>query len=157
LDFHTYENQKTPALPGAAFTNNRIMISEQFAHEIERKPAAESICRWHGPTNPPCFSSECGWLTGCFTETGRSEIPLMGPNGLKAQLGVQGYDDPEQGARSFRNKVRDWLLQVLRGWPGCPARLESRPAGDYLIISYAKAINESAPGSGKHYPRSTPR
>lgn len=145
VDLWFEHDLNTPSLPGEVFTNNRIILSEQFANEIERNPPPIDMQMARAWCDKPAVLFLGIWLAyRCFTETGVSEIPLMGPRGLISQLGVQGYEDPEQGARSFRNKVKAWLLEIWAGWPECPARLESRPDGDYLIISHAKAINESA-------------
>ena len=138
---------ESATLPDEAFANNRLMLSEQFANEIERNPPPIELQMARAWSDKPAVLFFGMWLAyRCFTETDSTEIPLMGPRGLKEQLGVQGYDDPKQGARSFRNKVKGWLLEIIRAWPECPARIKTTDHGDYLTITHAKAINPSQKG-----------
>jgi hypothetical protein len=141
---HDLESQ---TLPGDDFANNRIELSEKFAQEIERNPPPIDLQMARAWSDKPAVLFFGMWLAyRCFTETGTTDIPLMGARGLKAQMGVQGYDDPKRGAIDFRKRVKGWLLDVIDGWPECPARIESRATGDYLTIAHAKAINQQTKG-----------
>lgn len=120
---------------GEDFKNNRVVLSEAFAAELERvrPPVLLDMVRHFTDQPGPLFFGL--WLTWrCANAKGGEEIPLMGPEGVKAQCGVQGYDDPEQGARSFRNKLRGWLVKILDAWEDCPARLKTTERGDILVI-----------------------
>jgi hypothetical protein len=141
VDLWFTRDLETPPLPGDDFVNNRIVLSEAFAKEIEQNPPPVSIEMVKAWMDTPAVLF-LGLLLSyrCFTAKGEVRIPLMGQRGLKAQCGVQGYDNA-RGARNFRGKVTHWLDILRTTWPDCPAHIETTPQGDVLVLSPAKAIN----------------
>ena len=75
------------------------------------------------------------WLTWrCYQARGAERIPLFGPSGLAAQLGVQEYSRE----RKFRERIRDWLKLVSVFWPECPAAVSAD--GRFLELKHGTAI-----------------
>jgi hypothetical protein len=72
------------------------------------------------------------WLTWrCFQAKDTQRIPLFGPLGLAAQLGVQNY----VRERKFRERVRGWLELVRICWPECPAVVAKN--GSFVLVEPA--------------------
>lgn len=132
------------SLPGEDFKNNRVVLSEAFATDLEvHHPPVEmeAVKLW---ANKPGQLYFYLWLVyRCFVARGCSRIALMGPGSLKQQCGVEGYNSIPQGRFDFRAKVKRWLAEIKRVWPDCPAELEFRTSGDALIVRPKKnAIRE---------------
>lgn len=133
-------------LPGEEFRNNRVVLSEAFATDLETNHPPielEAVKLW---SNKPGQLYFYLWLVyRCYVAVGSSRITLMGPGSVKQQCGAEGYNDPRQGKFDFRSKMKKWLADVKLVWPDCPAELDFQASGDFLIIQSKKtAINEKS-------------
>lgn len=146
IDLWFTRDLETESLPGDDFKNNRITLSEAFAQDLEKHHPPieiEAVSAW---ADKPAQLYFYLWLVyRCYVARGRAEISLTGQGSVKEQCGVQGYDDPENGARNFRKKVHKWLAAVKIAWPECPVDLvtDDPQRSDYLVIKHrALAIHE---------------
>ena len=83
----------TPPLPGDDFKNNRLVLSEPFARDIERyHPPIElaAVAEWSDAPGQLYFYLWLVWR--CYVATKQTSIPIFGPGGVKEQCGAQGYD-----------------------------------------------------------------
>lgn len=147
IDLWFSRDLDTGTLPGDDFANNRIVLSESFAADLERHhPPIElsAVAAW---SDKPAQLYFYLWLVfRCYMAKERSVIPLMGKSSVYEQCGVEGYTDPERGPRNFRMKVKKWLDGVKVAWPDCPVRLIISSQGDALVIErQVKAIHQRKP------------
>jgi hypothetical protein len=149
IDLWFTRDLDTAPLPGDDFKNNRIVLSESFADDLQRHhPPLElnALAAW---SDKPAQLYFYLWLVfRCYLARGRSEIALMGSGSVYDQCGVEGYGDPKRGPRNFRMKVKHWLQGVKGAWPECPVRLvtDDPRRGDYLVVEHkALAIQPSKP------------
>ena len=137
IDLWFTRDLESDTLPGEEFKNNRIVMSEAFAHDLElHHPPIEleAVKAW---ADKPAQLFFYLWLVyRCYVARGRAEIPLMGQGSVKEQCGMQGYDEAQRGPRNLRMKVKKWLAGVKLAWPECPVSLvtDDHKRGDYLII-----------------------
>lgn len=133
------------SLPGNDFRNNRVVLSEAFASDLElHHPPIEleAVKLW---ANKPAQLYFYLWLVyRCYVATDCSKIALMGPGSLKEQCGAEGYN-AAQGRFDFRAKVKKWLADVKLVWPECPAELEIQAHRDYIIIFPKKNVIHEHP------------
>ena len=137
IDLWFTRDLESDTLPGDDFKNNRVILSEAFALDLERHHPPielEAVKAW---ADKPAQLFFYLWLVyRCYVARSRAEIPLIGQGSVKEQCGVQGYDTPEDGPRNLRKKVKKWLAGVKLAWPECPVSLVTNAAqrGDYLVI-----------------------
>jgi hypothetical protein len=135
MDLWFTHDLDTPALPGDGFKNNRIVLSESFARDIERyHPPIElsAVAEWSDAPGQLYFYLWLVWR--CYVATKQTFIPLFGSSGVKEQCGAQGYKEHWK----FRQMVKRWLGGVKAAWPQCPAALSLD--GEYLVIEHGAAI-----------------
>jgi hypothetical protein len=108
-----------PAIP--VLHENCITVSEAFYREIDahRIPVEREVVA--ALAHAPGVLDFYIWLVwkSWAMHGAPARIRLVGPGGLKDQLGVADY--PLE--RTFRLTLRRWLRQVRALWPECPARL----------------------------------
>lgn len=150
IDLWFTRDLDTPTLPGEEFRNNRIVLSEAFAADLElHLPPIDlnAIAAWSDKPTVAYVYMWLGWR--CYTARGRVEIPLMGPGGVKEQCGFDGYEGP-RGTRRFRQKIIEILNEIKLAWPASPVQVivdEGHNGEDYLLIERrALAIREAAQG-----------
>ena len=133
------------SLPGDDFRNNRVVLSETFASDLELNHPPielEAVKLW---ANKPWQLYFYLWLVyRCYVAKGRSKIALMGPGSLKEQCGAEGYK-AAQGKFDFRAKIKKGLADVKLVWPECPVELELQPDRDYIIIFPKKNVIHEHP------------
>jgi hypothetical protein len=115
--------------------DNSVTLSPEFWHELKEHPIPvdAEVVRMLA-RNPGCLDLYT-WLTWRCHQAKRAErIPLFGPFGLAAQLGVQSYTRE----RKFRERIRSWLKLVRIYWPECPATTSSN--GAFLEVNHASAV-----------------
>jgi hypothetical protein len=115
--------------------DNSVTLSPEFWHELKEHPIPvdAEVVRMLA-RNPGCLDLYT-WLTWRCHQAKRAErIPLFGPFGLAAQLGVQSYTRE----RKFRERIRSWLKLVRIYWPECPATPSSN--GAFLEVNHASAV-----------------
>jgi len=130
----------TPSFPAEDFKNNRIVLSEAFARDIERyHPPIElsAVAEWSDAPGQLYFYLWLVWR--CYVATQQTAIPLFVSGGVKEQCGAQGYNEHWK----FRQVVKKWLNGVKAAWPECPAALSKD--GDYLVIEHGAAIHQRSP------------
>jgi hypothetical protein len=140
MDLWFTRELNTPPLPGDDFNNNRIVLSESFAHDIERyHPPIElsAVAEWSDAPGQLYFYLWLVWR--CYVATKQTAIPLFGRGGVMEQCGAKGYDEH----RKFRQMVKRWLGGVKAAWPECPAEVSSD--GEYLVIEHGAAIKQRSP------------
>jgi len=147
IDLWFTRDLDTPTLPGEEFKNNRIVLSEAFAADLEQHlPPIDlnAIAAWSDKPSVAYVYMWLGWR--CYTARGRVEIPLMGPGGVKEQCGFDGYAGT-RGARRFRQKMAEILTEIKLAWPASPVQLvvdENHKREDFLLIERrAFAIHEA--------------
>ena len=114
-------------------------MSAPFWEELRRHPIPvdTEVVRVLA-NNPGCLDFYT-WLTWrCYQARSLDRIPLFGPYGLPAQLGVQEY----ARERKFRERIRNWLKMVYLYWPDCPAAVSDD--GRFLELSHGTAIKARA-------------
>jgi hypothetical protein len=119
----------------SARRENLVTLSAPFWEELKNHPIPvdADVVRVLAD-NPGCLDLYT-WLTWrCYQAKSAERIPLFGPFGLAAQLGVQEY----ARERKFRERIRGWLKLVHVYWPECPAAV-SRD-GDALELAYSSAL-----------------
>ncbi|MBC8166422.1 MAG: replication initiator protein A, partial [Bryobacteraceae bacterium] len=133
--FHFFDRMKVWYAPsghtlpeGAA--RNLIVLSELFWREISCHPIPfdASVIRAlaHSPGSVDFYT----WLSRrSYNTRTEDRIPLFGPRGLVAQLGVGEYTRD----RNFRKRLREWLNDVRLCWAECPARISDD--GSALIVA----------------------
>lgn len=148
IDLWFTRDLETRTLPSDDFKNNRVVLSEAFADDLERHhPPIElsAVAAW---SDKPAQLYFYLWLVfRCYLARGASEIPLIGPGSVYEQCGVEGYKG-DRGPRNFRGKVNKWLEGVKLAWPECPAHLvtSDHERGDYLLLQgKALAIHPRIP------------
>ncbi|MCU1329925.1 MAG: plasmid encoded RepA protein [Bryobacterales bacterium] len=117
---------------------NLVILSAAFWTELQRHPIPvdADVVRMLA-NNPGCLDLYT-WLTWrCYQAGGPERIPLFGPFGLAAPLGVHGY----ARQRKFRERIRGWLKLVQIYWPDSPA-VVSR-TGDALELSRSGIATKS--------------
>jgi hypothetical protein len=151
IDLWFTKDLDTPSLPGEDFKNNSIVLSEAFANDLElHLPPIDldAIATWSDKPTTAYTYMWLGWR--CYTARGRTEIPLMGPTGVKQQCGFEGYEGP-RGPRRFRQKMQEILAEIKIAWPTCPVQLvidETHTRGDYLLIERRALAIREAPRLG---------
>jgi hypothetical protein len=116
---------------------NLVTLSAAFWAELQRHPIPVDADVVRVLANNPGCLDLYTWLTWrCYQARSAERIPLFGPFGLAAQLGVQEY----ARERKFRERIRGWLKLVQIYWPECPA-VVSR-AGDALELSHSEALRQ---------------
>lgn len=141
IDLWFTRDLESGTLPSGDFRNNRVVLSEQFANDLERHhPPIElsAVAAW---SDKPAQLYFYLWLVfRCYLARGASEISLMGPGSVYEQCGVEGYQ-AKRGPLDFRKKVKHWLAGVKTAWPQCPVKLVigDQERSDYLQIE-CKAI-----------------
>jgi hypothetical protein len=148
LDLWFTKDLDTRPLPGDDFKNNRIVLSEQFAADLERYLLPidlDTVTAWAKNPTQVYFNMWIAWR--CYTAHGGEKISLLGPHGLKEQCGFDGYGG-SHGARNFRLKVKELLAGAKASWPECPVQLVTDRAGtDYLLIERRATPIREAPSS----------
>jgi Replication initiator protein A len=148
IDLWFTKDLDSQTLPGDDFKNNRIVLSEKFAADLERfllPIELDTVIAWANNPTQVYFNMWLGWR--CYTARGGEKIPLMGPGGLKQQCGFDGYDG-SRGALNFRRKVTKLLDGAKTSWPDCPVELviDDPTRHDYLLIKHrASPIREKKP------------
>jgi hypothetical protein len=114
---------------------NLVILSEPFWQEIQAHPISVDLAAVRSLAhNPGCLDFYM-WLTWrCYNARRTESIPLFGPAGLAAQLGVVEYSR----SRNFRKRLRTWLATVSLHWPDCPARIISN--GESLVVGRAAPV-----------------
>ena len=121
---------------GAAF-ENIVTLSQPFFDELMAHPIPVDMEVVRGLLDSPGELDFYIWIvlrTWAIQRGGRAEIPLLGPNSLREQLGTQ-----VRAERKFRQMVRNWLKHTKAFWPHCPAELSED--GNLLILTHGKAIH----------------
>jgi Replication initiator protein A len=136
IDLWFTKDLETRTLPGEDFRNNRIVLSERFAADLERfllPIELDAVIAWADNPTQVYFNMWLGWR--CYTARGGDKILLLGPGGLKEQCGFEGYDGP-RAHLDFRAKVKKLVTNAKASWPQCPVRLVTGDADhpDYLLI-----------------------
>ena len=120
---------------GRGRRENLVTLSAPFWEELKSHPIPVDADVVRVLANNPGCLNLYTWLTWrCFQTKGAERIPLFGPYGLAAQLGVQEY----ARERKFRERIRGWLKLVHLYWPECPAEVSRR--GDNLELAHSSAI-----------------
>jgi hypothetical protein len=122
---------------------NLITLSAQFWEELRTDPIPvdTEVVRVLA-NNPGCLDLYT-WLTWrCYQAKASERIPLFGPFGLAAQLGVQEYARD----RKFRERIRNWLKLVRLYWPDCPAVVSDD--GRFLELAHGAAIRATGEPPG---------
>ena len=136
-------NTPEGGLPSASRHENAITISEAFYREIDahRIPVEREVVA--ALAHAPGVLDFYIWLVWkSWTIHGAPvHIPLVGPSGLKAQLGVADY--PLE--RTFRLTLRRWLRTVRTLWPECPAGLSEDRSS--LVIASSRGGRPNSPFS----------
>ncbi|MEZ5403200.1 MAG: replication protein RepA [Bryobacteraceae bacterium] len=113
---------------------NSVVLSDDFWGELQRSkvivPLAPYLALLDSPANLDLYlfmlAQSQSLRTGQY-----ARIPITGPDGLGAILGVSGYEQ----ARDFRRKVRAWLERVRLAWRSCPAIISSDE--QYLFVGHS--------------------
>lgn len=122
--------------------DNRVTLSPQFWKELKEHPIPvdADVVRMLA-RNPGCLDLYT-WLTWrCHQAKQVERVPLFGPFGLAAQLGVQSYTRE----RKFRERIQGWLHLVRLYWPECPATVSSN--GTFLELNRASAVLPHQPSA----------
>jgi len=115
---------------------NLVTLSDPFWRELKEHPIPVDAAVVRVLANNPGCLDLYTWLTWrCYRAKGTERVPLFGPFGLAAQLGVQEY----ARERKFRERIQGWLKLVRIYWPECPATV-SRDGGS-LELAHREAIN----------------
>ncbi len=122
---------------------NIISLSDAFWQEIQSHPIPVDVRVVRELTNNPGCLDLYMWLCWrCFHAKRAEQIPLFGPCGLIAQLGVSEYSRD----RNFRKRLREWLRFIRPYWPGCPVQLtEDGTALKVAPGSNIDAVNTTIP------------
>jgi hypothetical protein len=136
IDLWFTKDLKTQTLPGEEFRNNRIVLSERFAANLERfllPIELDAVIVWSDNPTQVYFNMWLGWR--CYTARGGEKVPLLGPGGLKEQCGFEAYDGP-RAHLDFRGKVKKLLVNAKASWRECPVKLvtDDLRGPDYLLI-----------------------
>jgi hypothetical protein len=120
---------------GTAF-ENEVTLSERFYIELTKHPLPVDMevvrCLLDSPGKLDFYI----WIvlrSWAVSPGETATVSLLGPNGLKAQLGTRTKDSSK-----FRQQIRDWLKSTRALWPACPVELSSD--GNNLIIRHGEAI-----------------
>jgi hypothetical protein len=90
----------------SARRENLVTLSAPFWEELKKHPIPVDADVVRVLANNPGCLDLYTWLTGrCYQAKSAERIPLFGPFGLAAQLGVQEY----ARERKFRERIRGWL------------------------------------------------
>ncbi len=123
---------------GKGREENLVTLSAPFWTELKNHPIPVDADVIRALANNPGCLDLYTWLTWrCYQAKGMERIPLFGPLGLVAQLGIQEYTRD----RKFRERVRAWLKLVRLYWPECPAEIDS--TGKILLLDRANSITTS--------------
>jgi hypothetical protein len=120
---------------GSARRDNLVTLSAPFWEELKSHPIPVDADVVRVLANNPGCLDLYTWLTWrCHQAKTAERIPLFGPFGLAAQLGVQEY----ARERKFRERIQGWLKLVQLYWPECPAAVSR--GGDALELAHSSAI-----------------
>jgi hypothetical protein len=112
-----------------------LTLSEPFWQELSNHPIPVDCEVVRSLDKKPGCLDLYTWLTWrCFQAKGPERVPLFGPMGLTAQLGVQEYSRE----RKFRERLKIWLELVRIYWPECPAALARN--GAFLELNRGVAL-----------------
>ena len=121
-------------LPGDDF-ENKIVLNPRWFKEIKDHPIPCVLKVVRELSNSPAALDFYMWVMyRCKTVKDFTAVPLFGPQGLKGQLGVEGYAQKFH----FRMVVKRWIDETRQYWPECPARV-SRD-GDHLELEHRLGI-----------------
>lgn len=109
---------------------NVIVLSDEFFREITEHPIPTDLEVLRLLAASPGALDLYLWVTyRTFTATTRQSIPLLGSQGLQAQLGCTEYSRP----RRFRAILMEWLTVIT---PACPMiRRMVQVSGEFLELS----------------------
>jgi hypothetical protein len=120
----------------AAERSNVLTLSKPFWQELKAHPIPVDCEVVRSLANNPGCLDLYTWLSWrCFQASGPERVPLFGPCGLTAQLGVPDY----ARERKFRERMKIWLELVRLYWPECPASLAKN--GAFLELNRGSAVN----------------
>jgi hypothetical protein len=128
-------SKESCAAPGRR--GNLVTLSTSFWEELRAHPIPvdTEVVRVLA-NNPGCLDLYT-WLTWrCYQAKTAERIPLFGPFGLAAQLGVQEY----ARERKFRERISRWLKIVHVYWPECPAIVSHDRR--FLELTHRRAITD---------------
>lgn len=132
-----WKNNDQQALPEIG--DNVVLLSPEFYREITTHPIPTDLQAARALSGSPAALDLYNWLSyRCHTARREESVPLFGPFGLTAQLGMAEYCRP----RKFRERLESWLHLVRLMWPECPARLSLD--GRALIVGPGNAIMSRA-------------
>ncbi|HXW14691.1 MAG TPA: replication protein RepA, partial [Terriglobia bacterium] len=107
-----------------------ITLSESFYQEVTQHPIPVERQIVACLANAPGLLDFYVWIVwkSWTLKAGPARIPLFGPQGLQAQLGVATYSRNKR----FRQTLRQWMERIKLFWPECPAELSHD--GNFLIV-----------------------
>jgi len=128
-----WRNGDQQALPEVG--ENVVVLSPEFYQEITTHPIPTDLQAARALSGSPAALDLYNWLSyRCHLAKGEERMPIFGPFGLTAQLGMAEYARP----RKFRERLEQWLELVNLMWPECPARISGD--GKWLVFMPASAI-----------------
>ena len=130
------DDQPQPSLQEGP--HNVVVLSEGILSRDLRAPDSRGA---RGRRRPGACPGPLGFL--CLDHMEKldgqkpaAHVPVFGLNGLCNQLGTKQYSVE----RLFRHKVRQWIAQVQKFWPDCPASISA----DGLCVSICSSKTSSA-------------
>jgi Plasmid encoded RepA protein len=136
-----WRNGDQRALPEVG--ENVVVLSPEFYREITTHPIPTDLQAARALSSSPAALDLYNWLSHrCHIAKREHRVPLFGPIGLTAQLGIAEY----ARARKFRERLEQWLRLVNLMWPECPAHISLD--GKWLLIGPASPIVSRETWSG---------